>query len=81
VPVLELEPHGAFLLIPSDDFRGLCDAVLAQGVNVDARPSPASPHASGAPRPGYVRVAPDILNTRSELAEAAARIARAFERV
>lgn len=89
VPVLDLEPHGAFLLIPTNDFAGLCERVLEQGVNVDARPALAS--SGGAPgsqgptraavgRPGYVRVCPDILNTREELAEAAARIARAFER-
>ncbi|HZW08420.1 MAG TPA: aminotransferase class V-fold PLP-dependent enzyme [Phycisphaerales bacterium] len=91
VPVLDIEPHGAFLLIPTDDFQGLCARVLEEGVNVDARPALAPPKMPGAAappapargaagRPGYVRVCPDLLNTRAELAEAALRIARAFER-
>jgi kynureninase len=92
VPVLNIEPHGAFLLIPTNDFQGLCARILEQGVNVDARPAVAAlAPESGRPsagstraavgRPGYVRLCPDILNTRDELGEAAARIASAFERM
>lgn len=92
VPVLDIEPHGAFLLVPTDDFQGFCARVLEQGVNVDARPALVHPQAAAAgptrlastpapARPGYLRLCPDILNTRAELAEAAARIAAAFERM
>lgn len=80
VPVLEIEPHGAFLLVPTTDFQGLCRRITALGVNVDARPRPGSPASEG-PRPGFVRLCPDILNTRDELAAAAARIATAFEQL
>lgn len=80
IPVLDLEPHGAFLLVPTQDFEGLCARVREEGVNVDARPAPAAAR-SGRARAGYLRLAPDILNTREELGEAAARIARAFESV
>ncbi|MBK7405740.1 MAG: aminotransferase class V-fold PLP-dependent enzyme [Phycisphaerales bacterium] len=78
VPVLDFEPHGAFLLVPSSDFQALCDRIRSRGVNVDARPSTAGPERS-TERSGFVRVCPDILTTDAEISLAAARIAEAFE--
>lgn len=57
VEPLVLEDRGAFLLVPSDDADGMCDALAARGVKADARS-------------GLVRLCPDILNTEEELARA-----------
>lgn len=78
VPVEDIEPHGAFLLVPTSDFQGLCKGILARGVNVDARPLPGRSGDAG-PRPGFVRLCPDILSTRAEMREAARRIGEAYE--
>lgn len=74
VRIHTVSPRGAFMLMPTDDFQGLCARVVERGVNVDARPRPGAPAGEG-PRPGFVRLCPDLLNTEAELREAAARIA------
>ena len=63
---------GAFLLIPNSDAPALCARLKEAGVNTDARTTPDGQ--------GCIRVCPDILNTRAEMAEAAVRIARAAGR-
>jgi kynureninase len=63
---------GAFLLIPSADAPGLCARLKQAGVNTDHRTTPDGQ--------GCIRVCPDILSTRAEMAEAAMRIARAAGR-
>lgn len=59
---------GAYLLLPVEDGHQTVARLRDAGVNTDARPSPAG-------RPWFVRLCPDILNTRAELIEAADRIA------
>jgi kynureninase len=58
------EEHGAYLLIPVEDGKEAVGALKRAGVNTDARPSPSGGR-------WFVRMCPDILNTRAELAEAA----------
>lgn len=58
VEVREVSPRGAFLLVPDEDAPGLVSKLKSRGVNTDARS-------------GSVRLCPDILNTREELARAA----------
>lgn len=62
VEVRWIEPHGAFLLVPSPDAPALSRSLKAAGLNTDAR----GPH---------VRLCPDILNTRDELTRAASIVA------
>ena len=57
------EAFGGFALVPHADAPNLCRKLLRAGVNTDSRG-------------GNVRFGPDLLNTRSELVEAAARTAR-----
>lgn len=63
------EDHGAYLLIPVEDGKEAVAALRRAGVNTDARPSPAGGR-------WFVRLCPDILNTRAELASAATIVAR-----
>lgn len=54
--------HGAYLLLPARDAAALVKSLKQRGVNTDARL-------------GHVRLCPDILNTREEMARAAEIIA------
>jgi len=58
-----IEPRGAFLLMPRDDAPGTVTRLKSAGINSDSRL-------------GHVRLCPDLLNTRGELARAADVIAR-----
>lgn len=62
VDVRRIEPHGAFLLVPSPDAPAFSRSLKAAGLNTDARGS-------------CVRLCPDILNTRDELTRAASLVA------
>ncbi len=62
-----LEHRGAFLLVPTEDKQASTKLKKA-GVNVDARPCPKTGR-------WMIRLCPDLLNTESELVEAANRIA------
>lgn len=62
------EAHGNYLLIPEDNGPDASARLKAAGVNSDARPSP-----SGSP--WFVRLCPDLLNTREQLTQAADRAA------
>jgi kynureninase len=62
------EAHGNYLLIPDDDGPKASARLKKAGVNCDARPSP-----SGSP--WFVRLCPDLLNTRDQLREASDRAA------
>lgn len=62
VPVRHPEPHGAFLLVPSEDAPGAVERLKRRRVNVDARL-------------GHVRLCPDFLNAREELVRGAELIA------
>lgn len=62
VNVREIEPRGAFLLVPQIDAPGLAGRLKERGLNTDARS-------------GSVRLCPDMLNTREEMARAAAIVA------
>jgi len=72
VPVLDVEPHGAFLLVPSPQHADMTRRLHEAGVNTDSRPAPHDPSS------GYVRLCPDILNTRDELRRAATIIGRVY---
>ena len=72
VPVLDIEPHGAFLLVPTQQHAEMTRRLLDAGVNADSRPAPHDPSS------GYVRLCPDILNTRDELRRAATIIGRVY---
>lgn len=63
------EQHGAYLLIPVADGKQAVGALKRAGINTDARPSPAGGQ-------WFVRLCPDILNTRDELATAASVVGR-----
>jgi kynureninase len=63
VPVIELPERGAYLLVPHEDAASLSERLRSEGVNTDSRL-------------GAVRLCPDVLNTRDELARAARTIAR-----
>lgn len=65
------EAQGAFLLVPVADGRAAIADLKRAGINADARPNPAG---AG----WFVRLCPDILNTRAELTAAAGRIAGAL---
>jgi kynureninase len=65
------DQHGAYLLIPVADGKQAIADLKRAGLNADARPSPAGDA-------WFVRLCPDILNTESELAEAAKRTALAL---
>lgn len=65
VPVLDVEPHGAFLLVPTPQHAEMTRRLHEAGVNTDSRPAPHDPSA------GYVRLCPDILNSFDELRRAA----------
>ena len=65
------ESHGAYVLVRVEDSKGAIEALKAHGVNADARPSP-SGHGA------FVRLCPDLLNTRTELEDASERIAQAL---
>ncbi|MAY75735.1 MAG: aminotransferase [Phycisphaerae bacterium] len=54
------EHRGAFFLVPSADERTLCASLKDRGLNTDARRCPTTGR-------GFVRICPDILNTREEL--------------
>lgn len=62
IEVREVEPRGAFLLVPSPDAHALSHALKHAGLNTDAR----GPH---------VRFCPDILNRADELSRAASIVA------
>lgn len=62
VEVRDIRPRGAFLLLQSPDATAMVRALKARGVNTDSRL-------------GHVRLCPDILNTREELARAAEIVA------
>jgi kynureninase len=62
VPVRDLSPRGAYVLVPAGDHNAAVSALKARGVNSDARL-------------GHVRLCPDILNTRDEMARAAEIVA------
>jgi kynureninase len=62
------EEHGAYLLIPVADGKRAIARLRDARVNADARPSPAGDT-------WFVRLCPDILNTKAELAEAVRRVA------
>ncbi|MEM9373860.1 MAG: aminotransferase class V-fold PLP-dependent enzyme [Planctomycetota bacterium] len=62
------EAHGNYLLIPTDDGPDATARLKRAGVNSDARPSPTG-------SPWFVRLCPDLLNTRGQLSEAADRVA------
>lgn len=66
VPVRHPEPHGAFLLVPSADAAGTVKKLKARGVNTDSRL-------------GHVRICPDLLNTREEMARGAEMIAECLK--
>lgn len=68
VPVVELPCRGAYLLVPHEDAHNLSDRLREAGVNTDARL-------------GAVRLCPDVLNTREELARAAKVLARVLASV
>lgn len=72
VPVRAVEPRGAFLLLPHERAPEMTDHLRAAGVNTDARTTPDGQRC--------VRVCPDILNTRDELARAAAIFGREWAR-
>ncbi|TVQ61225.1 MAG: aminotransferase class V-fold PLP-dependent enzyme [Phycisphaerales bacterium] len=63
-----IEPRGAFLLIEAPDLAATLEKLKAAKINADGRPGPDGKR--------YVRLCPDVLNTRDELTEAAERIAR-----
>lgn len=65
----EPDQHGAYLLVPVPDGKAAISSLKKAGLNADARPSPAG-------NDWFVRLCPDILNTQSQLAEAAAITAR-----
>jgi len=65
-----LASRGAFMLIPAPDLSGTLERLKAHKINADGRPGPDGKT--------YVRLCPDVLNTRDELAEAAERIGRAL---
>jgi kynureninase len=67
VPLREISPRGAFLLVPVADAKPALAALSARGVNADARPDTAGRWS--------IRLCPDILNTQDELADATDRIA------
>lgn len=62
VEVREISPRGAFLLVRHADAPGLAERLKARGLNTDARS-------------GHIRLCPDVLNTREELARAASILA------
>lgn len=72
VPVLDFddrhEPgHGAFLLVPAEDWRGAAEAMTARGVAVDSRPMPRPLSGGGSAPAGCVRLCPDVLTTPQEM--------------
>lgn len=71
IQVRKLEHHGAYILIPTSDGNGSVRALKDTGVNVDARPCSRNGE-------WMIRMCPDLLNTRTELANAAKRIKAAI---
>ncbi len=69
------EQHGAYLLIPVKHGKQAIASLKRAGINADARPSPAHTSNAHTNNEWFVRLCPDILNTGSELTEAARRIA------
>lgn len=63
VKVREIEPRGAFVLVDTPDAPATAQRLKKAGVIVDARVS--------AKGQSHLRIGPDILNTRDELARAA----------
>ncbi len=72
VPVRHVEPRAAFLLLPHDHAPALSQDLARHGVNTDARTTPDGQRC--------VRICPDILNTRDELARAVEVIASIWRR-
>lgn len=72
VPVREIHPRGAFVLVPTSDVKRDVARIGEQGVVTDGRPCPSG-------RGGHVRLCPDLLTTEAEMTEAAHRIARALQ--
>src|SRR5690606_1081186 len=66
--------HGAYILLRVNDGPTTIKKLLIAGVNADARPISKSSSPNTDPS-WVVRLCPDILNTRDELATAAKRIA------
>lgn len=59
------EPRGAYVLIPTADGHAMSAELKRRGVNTDARSCPTT-------GTGFVRLCPDVLTTRDEMAKAAA---------
>lgn len=72
VKVREIEPRGAFLLLPRRDAPEASAKLREAGVNTDARTDRTGQ--------GYVRLCPDVLNTREEMTRAAEIISIALKR-
>ncbi|MCC5823427.1 MAG: aminotransferase class V-fold PLP-dependent enzyme [Phycisphaerales bacterium] len=72
------DQHGAYLLIPVADGKQAVTKLKHAGLNTDARPSPAG--ANNTNPEWFVRLCPDILNTESELTQAARITAQTLER-
>ncbi|MEO1585371.1 MAG: aminotransferase class V-fold PLP-dependent enzyme [Planctomycetota bacterium] len=68
--VVDDEPRGAFVMVPTDDPADFGARLRELGVAVDGRLDPCGR--------GHVRLCPDILNTRDEMSRAAAVVARAW---
>ncbi len=68
--VIDDEPRGAFLLVPTDDPGEFGGQLRERGVVTDGRLDPRGK--------GHVRFCPDILNTRDEMSRAAEIIARVW---
>lgn len=64
VPLHNVEPHGAYLLIPTTDGPSACKRLKKRGINTDARTCPTTGK-------HLVRLCPDLLTTRDEIARAA----------
>lgn len=74
VGVREIEPRGAYLLVPVADGPGAVEALGRRGVVVDARPCPTG-------RGWLVRLCPDVLTTGEEIERASGLIAPALRAV
>jgi kynureninase len=78
-----IDEHGAYILIEVEDAGSAIQQLKNAGVNADARPvhvhvpnDPDSSHDNHSK--SVVRLCPDLLNTRAELANASDRIAKAL---
>ncbi|MEZ6235672.1 MAG: aminotransferase class V-fold PLP-dependent enzyme [Phycisphaerales bacterium] len=69
--------YGAFLAIPTPNWRTAAESLRTRGVIADARPLPTT--AEGDQARGCLRLAPDLLTTQDELARAASIVAEAIK--